>query len=61
MSTSSIECRECGNVVAKRHHSGRVNFEVGIRVVLLKDGRVQAVCPCGGTRVIVSDSQRRAA
>lgn len=61
MSTSSIECRDCGNVVAKRHHTGNVRFEVGVRVVLLKDGRVQAECPCGSTRVIVSDSQRKAA
>ena len=61
MSSSNIECRECGSVVARRHHTGNVRFEAGVRVVLLRDGRVQAECPCGGTRVIVSDSQRKAA
>lgn len=63
MSTSAIQCRrpDCGHIIARRHHSGNVQFETGVRVVMLKDGRIQAVCPCGTARAFVPDRDRRAA
>lgn len=61
MSKSTIACRDCGHTLACKHHTGNVSIEVGIRVVVLADGRVQAKCPCGSARVIVTDRAKRAA
>lgn len=61
MSATPIQCRECGNTLAKHHHSGNIKIERGVPVVLLRDGRVQVQCPCGDTRVIVPDRMKTAA
>lgn len=61
MSRSAIACRSCSHVLARKHHSGNITFEVGIRVVLLRDGRVQAQCPCGDARVVAPSRMKRAA
>lgn len=62
MSTSAIRCRrpDCGHLIAKLHHSGNIQFEVGIRVVMLKDGRVQAVCTCGTARAFFPERKKAA-
>lgn len=63
MSNSQIQCRnpECRHTIALRHHTGNIQFAVGIRVVMLKDGRIQAVCPCGTARAFVPDKVKQAA
>ena len=61
MSRSFIECRKCSHKLARRHHSGNLAFEVGIRLVLLKGGRLQAKCPCGEVRVFYAESDQKAA
>ena len=61
MSNSSIQCRSCGRTLAKRHHSGNITFEVGIRIVMLKYGRVQAKCPCGDARAFLPEQPKKAA
>lgn len=60
MSSSNIQCRQCGHTLAKRNHHGVVKFMVGIRVEMLRDGQVRAHCPCGSHRVILP-TERRAA
>lgn len=61
MSTSAIACRECGHLIAKRHHTGDVKTEVGIRTVVKPDGRILALCPCGRRQAIYTKAQPRAA
>lgn len=52
MSRSAIACRDCGHTLAHRHHTGRIDFAVGIRAVMTPDGRTKAVCPCGNRQTM---------
>lgn len=60
MSTSDIACRSCGHVLAKKHHSGRITSEPGIRSVYRPDGHVEYVCPCGVKRTVVQQVKKAA-
>lgn len=60
MSSSAIQCRHCGNTLAKRNHHGVVKFMVGIRIEMLRDGRVRAWCPCNASRVMVPTESKAA-
>ena len=61
MSSNAIECRECGHIVARKHHNGVIRTEAGIRTLWLVDGRTVAVCPCGRRVPVVQRETRKAA
>ncbi len=52
MSRSILHCPTCKSAVAVKHHSGRIQVELGVRVVILTSGEVELRCGCGAKRVI---------
>lgn len=61
MSQSAIQCRSCHRILAQRHHSGRIAFQDGVRVVMLANGNVEATCSCGATRTMHAERPQKAA
>lgn len=55
MSRSILHCPTCKSAAAVKHHSGRIQVELGVRVVILTSGEVELWCECGARRLVHDD------